>query len=240
VRHIIMGSPKDLGDHTLLVYGRAAVTVPPGVGSEATAAGTSGATLKFGMSACAALSRLPAGGVVPWRSPGGVSLNGFALRRDDDDDGKPSDETLRDRAGRLVDLIREAFMSFAQPHGPAEVTDIQRMGRLVPDWNGHGAHAVPLAARDHATHFLQVAESKFGMNIPRPTIGAIDGGLVFVWRAPMRKGAPSAGEREIEMIFFDNGNEWSVADRDGIEPTLSGENADYDRLLRIIDRYILA
>lgn len=121
-----------------------------------------------------------------------------------------------------------------------EMAEIARMGRLAHNWDGHGADAVPVSAQEKATWFMQSVDSKFGSLVPRPTVGAIAGGIALVWRVPVRAGARTAGEREIEMIFHARGNEWSVSDRDGIEQTLAGENVDLDVLLKIIDRYIVA
>lgn len=164
---------------------------------------------------------------------------GYALRRpDDDDDVKPVAEGLRVRFARRVERVMEAIMSFVHPRVP--VSEIGRMGRLVKNWDGYGSGAVPRAAREHALHFLQRADEKFGVSIPPPTVGALGRGLVLVWRAPVRVGTRITGEREIEMIFHERGNEWSVSDRDGIEPTHSGENVDEGVLLIIIDRYVVA
>jgi hypothetical protein len=122
----------------------------------------------------------------------------------------------------------------------SEEPDIARMGRLEHNWDGHWAGAVPQPAQERARWFLQRVEHKFGPLVPPPTIGAVGGGLVLVWRVPVRTGSRTSGEREIEMVFYDDGNEWSVRDRDGIEPTRSGENADEDVLLKVIDRFVAA
>jgi hypothetical protein len=162
---------------------------------------------------------------------------GYALRRQDDDAGPGAG--VRGRFDRWVGRIMEA-LHMSQAKRLREDPDIARTGALEHNWDGHWANAVPKLAQEHARWFLQRVEHKFGPAVPRPTIGAAGGGLVLVWRVPVRAGSRVTGEREIEVTFYDDGNEWSVSDRDGIEPTRSGENADEDVLLKVIDRFVVA
>lgn len=171
---------------------------------------------------------------------------GYALRRpNDDDDVRPAKGLgILGHVVERIKRLREAFhMNSVQPRfsAPVAAIEVGKMGRLVQNWDGHGGEAVPADARRDAVRFLQRAEGKFGASIPAPTVGAVGGGVVFVWRAAVRPGAKTTGgEREIEIAFYRDGkNEWSVSDRDGIDDTKSGENVDEDFLLRLIDRFVV-
>jgi hypothetical protein len=167
---------------------------------------------------------------------------GYALRRDegqDDGDHAKPGEGLRDVLGRWAERIREALhMSSSTGFGPA-FHELSQLHRLPVNWNGHGAAAPPETAVQKATAVLRQIDQKFGSLVPPPTVGSVPGGVVFVWRVK-RGPAGREIEREVEMLFFERANEWAVADRDGIEPTISGENVDPDTFLRLIDRYIVA
>jgi hypothetical protein len=117
--------------------------------------------------------------------------------------------------------------------------DLYRLQELPANWNGHGASAPPAAAIERAGNLLSQIDQKFGQLVAAPSVGPIPGGVAFVWRVK-RGPAGREIEREVEVLFFSKGNEWAVADRDGIEPTISGENVEPDILLRLIDRYIVA
>lgn len=115
---------------------------------------------------------------------------------------------------------------------------IDRMGRLPRNWDGHGALAVPLAAREQAALFLRRVEEKFGYQVQPPKVGAVPGGIVLLWRVQRR--GKAALERELEIVFTERGNEWHASDREGLLPTMSGEDVDLDSLLKIIDRFVMA
>lgn len=125
-----------------------------------------------------------------------------------------------------------------QPNGrfAGEISAIERMGRLAHNWDGYGADAAPQAAREQAVRFLQRVEGKFGYLVDAPTVGAVPGGVVLIWRTKARGGL----ERELEIIFTERGNEWAASDRGALQPTMSGEDLDQDALLKIIDRFIVA
>jgi hypothetical protein len=117
--------------------------------------------------------------------------------------------------------------------------DVERMSHLAPNWDGHGASAPPRAAIDRATEVLRRIDYKFGHVVPAPTVGAVPGGVVFVWRLKKREAGREV-ERELEMIFFEGSAEWAIADRDAIESTRGNDDADVDGLLWAVDRYIVA
>jgi hypothetical protein len=105
---------------------------------------------------------------------------------------------------------------------------IERLGALRPGWDGHGAAAIAAAARAQAATFLRRVESKFGSMLPEPMVA-------LVWRA--RK---PIGSVEVEIVFLEHGNEYSVTERYEGRSLEAGENVEHDTLARIIDRYVVS
>jgi len=122
----------------------------------------------------------------------------------------------------------------------AEIGAIGRMGQLAHSWDGHSSDAAPKGACQKAAQFLQRVEEKYGYMVDAPTVGAVPGGVVLIWRPPKGRGRIGNLERELEVIFTDRGNEWAASDRNGLEPTMSGEDVDPDALLKIIDHFVVA
>jgi hypothetical protein len=113
---------------------------------------------------------------------------------------------------------------------------IERLGALRPGWDGHGAAAIAAAARAQAATFLRRVESKFGSMLPEPMVAPLsDGGVALVWQA--RK---AIGSVEVEIVFLERGNEYSVTERSEGRSFEAGENVEPDTLARIIDRYVVS
>lgn len=167
---------------------------------------------------------------------------GYALRRDDDDDGDARPiPRLRDRLDRWVERIKGTLrMSESSRRYAADaIPAVRRTGQLMHNWDGHFGDAAPLAARMAAERFLRRLEAKFGSLVPEPTVGVAGQAVILVWHVT-KPGQRGKVQREVEITFTEKSTEWHVSDRDGIEPSFGNEDEDPDRLLKVVDQHIIA
>src|SRR5213593_4780633 len=90
---------------------------------------------------------------------------------------------------------------------PDAIAEIDRLGNtLKRGWDGHGASEIGFTARTNAVDFVRRVWKDYGTVVQAPAVAPVsDGGIALEWIVRTPQGA-----RELELVFLDRGNEYSV------------------------------
>ena len=130
-------------------------------------------------------------------------------------------------ASRALGIRKEETWDY--PHAVAE---IDRLRTLKRGWDGHGAGEISFEARTNALDFVRRVWKDLGDVVAAPTVAPVDGGVALEWTI-----TTSLGDRELEIVFADVGNEYSVryVGRPSLE--LEGEDESVPFLLSLVTKY---
>lgn len=127
------------------------------------------------------------------------------------------------------------IIAFAQTEAVySEVAEhVRELARLHRGWDGHdGLPATPQAISRALTFLMQLEAASSGL-VPPPLVGPLpDGGVALVWRLQ---------QQEVEVLFREDGTvEYTVSDRDGVQPPVYRDGVSFPDLLAVIPQHVIA
>lgn len=104
-----------------------------------------------------------------------------------------------------------------------------------PGWDGQHASPISESARGEVVDFLGRLFKDFGgMSAPAPMVAPDpNGGIALEWSRD-----DDQGHRELEIVFFARGNEYSIGYRGRVQAEEEGEDQPVSKLLDLVRRFV--